>query len=178
MEFIHDDGGRADAGYKGTTGDCATRAIAVAAQMPYKEAYILVNQFGQQERTSKRKRSKSSARTGVYSATMRRIMSHLGWKWTPTMTIGSGCRVHLVADELPPGRLIASVSKHYTAIIDGVIHDTYNPSERGTTIYPLNYMGNIPAGAVRLENGNGYAYSPERCVYGYWTPPHTTTKGA
>jgi hypothetical protein len=68
-------------------------------------------------------------------------MKQLGWMWTPTMQIGSGCTVHLRADELPPGRLVVSVSKHLTAVIDGVIHDTHDCSRRGT-----------------------------RCVYGYWQP--------
>lgn len=30
MLFVYDDGGRAAAGYKGTTGDCACRAVAIA----------------------------------------------------------------------------------------------------------------------------------------------------
>jgi hypothetical protein len=58
-------------------------------------------------------------------------LSELGWVWTPTMTIGSGCQVHLRADELPPGRLICKVSKHLVAVIDGVIHDTHDPSRDG-----------------------------------------------
>src|SRR5580658_9694624 len=48
------------------------------------------------------------------------------------MEIGSGCKAHLRADELPKGRLIVSVSGHLTAVIDGVIHDTHEPSRRGT----------------------------------------------
>lgn len=55
-----------------------------------------------------------------------------GWVWTPTMFIGSGCKVHLRGDELPAGRLIVSVSKHLVAVIDGVIHDTYDCSRNGT----------------------------------------------
>ena len=39
MKFIQTDGGRADAGYKGSTGDCVTRAIAVANEMDYQEVY-------------------------------------------------------------------------------------------------------------------------------------------
>ena len=67
------------------------------------------------------------------------------------------------------GRLVVSVSRHYTAVIDGVIRDTHNPSDRPTTIYSPNTPPNIiPKGAVLLSNGNGWAYSPERCVYGYW----------
>jgi hypothetical protein len=57
------------------------------------------------------------------------------------MQIGSGCTVHLRPKELPAGRLVVSVSKHLTAVIDGVIHDTHDCSRRGT-----------------------------RCVYGYWQP--------
>jgi hypothetical protein len=56
------------------------------------------------------------------------------------MHIGSGCRVHLRADELPPGRLIVEVSRHVVAVIDGVIHDLADPSRGG-----------------------------RRCVYGYFT---------
>ena len=44
------------------------------------------------------------------------------------MAIGSGCKVHLADSELPFGRLVVSVSKHYTAVIDGVVHDTHDPA--------------------------------------------------
>lgn len=70
--------------------------------------------------------------------------------------------------ELPLGRLIVRVSKHMCAVIDGVIHDTHNPSERGATIYPANTLENIPVGSRRLANGD-YCYEPKRCVYGYWS---------
>ena len=44
------------------------------------------------------------------------------------MGIGTGCTVHVREDELPEGRLILNLSKRVTAVIDGVIHDTYDPS--------------------------------------------------
>ena len=69
-------------------------------------------------------------------------MTELGFVWTPTMQIGSGCQVHLTADELPSGRLVCNVSKHQVAVIDGVIYDTHDCSRKGT-----------------------------RCVYGYWRLP-------
>lgn len=47
------------------------------------------------------------------------------------MLIGQGCRVHLRQGELPHGRLVVSVSKHLTAVIDGVIYDTHDPSRGG-----------------------------------------------
>ena len=37
--FIKTDGGRADAGFKGSTGDCAVRAMAVALEADYKACY-------------------------------------------------------------------------------------------------------------------------------------------
>jgi len=46
--------------------------------------------------------------------------------------VGAGCQVHLRPDELPNEILIAKVSKHLTAIINGVIHDTHDPSRGGT----------------------------------------------
>jgi hypothetical protein len=131
--FVYNNGGRIDAGYKGTTGDCVCRAISIATETPYQEVYDLINKYGKQERLSKRRKSKSSARTGVHKDTIRKIMlEHFGWKWKPTMLVGKGCQVHLKADELPKGRLVVSVSKHSVAVIDGVIHDTYDCSRGGT----------------------------------------------
>ena len=139
MKFQFNDGGRIAAGYKGSAGDCVVRSVAIATGLPYQEIYDLVNKLSAREHTGKRKRGTSNARTGVHKSTIKWVMESLGWKWTPTMQIGSGCTVHLRADELPSGRLVVSVSKHLTAVIDTVIHDTHDCS-RGET----------------------------RCVYGYW----------
>jgi hypothetical protein len=131
--FVVDDGGRAAAGYRGEAGDCAARAIAIATGLSYREVYdalALRQQAAGQPR---------SARNGVSKKVTRAYLSDLGWTWTPTMHVGAGCTVHLRPDELPPGRLVVSVSRHVTAVLDGVIHDTYDPSRSGT-----------------------------RCVYGYW----------
>jgi hypothetical protein len=139
MEFEYNDGGRSAAGYKGKTGDCTCRAIAIAAKLPYAYVYMLLNESAQDQRITKRQPKRGSARTGIYKTTIKRIMEMLGWKWTPTMQIGSGCKAHLRDGELPMGRLIVSVSKHMVAVVDGVIQDTHDPSRGGT-----------------------------RCVYGYW----------
>ena len=37
------------------------------------------------------------------------------------MSIGSGCKIHLRSSELPRGPLIVKVSRHLTAVIDGVL---------------------------------------------------------
>jgi hypothetical protein len=139
MLWKYNDGGRALAGYKGETGDCVARAIAIGAELSYSEVYDALNKIAQSERIGKRKRGISSARLGVYKATERKYLLSLGWSYTATMGIGTGCRIHLRANELPGGRLIVQVSRHLVAVVDGVMHDTSDPSREGT-----------------------------RCVYGYW----------
>lgn len=147
MLVVKNDGGRKAAGYEGTVGvgDCVTRAIAIATERPYQEVYDFLNALAKLERRSKRKRGTSSARNGVYKNTYRKYLERIGWRWTPTMQIGQGCKVHLREDELPGGTLIVSVSKHLTCVIDGVIYDMHDPQRGGT-----------------------------RCVYGYWQPPATS----
>ena len=131
MKFQYDDGGRAAAGYQGKTGDCATRVIAIATGKPYQEVYDALNALIKSKRQTKRIRG-STARTGLPYGLDREYLLTIGMKWTPTMAIGQGCKVHLRDGELPMGRLIVSVSKHLTAVIDGIIHDIFDPSRDGS----------------------------------------------
>ena len=139
--WVFDDGGRKAAGFRGLAGDCVTRAVAIATGRPYAEVYAALSQGQQEQRRGKRRVRSRSARDGISTRRLwfKRYMHSLGWTWVPTMAIGSGCRVHLKADELPAGRIIARVSHHYVAVIDGVVHDTHDPMRAGA-----------------------------RCVYGYW----------
>jgi hypothetical protein len=130
MRYVFNDGGRAAAGYKGEAGDCVCRAISIAAELPYRGVYIALNQVAKTERQTKRGK-RSSARNGVLKTTYRHYLELLGWSFTPTMAIGSGCQVHLRDGELPMGRLIVAVSRHLVAVIDGVIQDTDDPSRDG-----------------------------------------------
>jgi len=129
--WVYDDGGRAAAGFKGSTGDCVTRAIAIATEKPYAEVYESINELA---RVTERGRNtgRSSARTGVWKETYRLYLRAQGWNFTPLVSIGSGCKVHLRASELPKGRIICRLSKHLSAVIDGVVHDTFDPSRAGT----------------------------------------------
>lgn len=139
-EIVITDGGRREAGLRSKkSGDCVCRAISIAAQKPYQEVYEELNTLAMRERPRGNKK-RSNANNGVHKATIRKYMSNLGWKWVPTMKVGSGCKVHLKKEELPAGRLVVSVSRHLVAVIDGVVHDNHDPSRGGT-----------------------------RCVYGYWT---------
>ena len=147
IKFNYNDGGRADAGRKGTTGDCVCRAICIATGLPYEQVYKRLAEGNANQRMSRGTRF-SKARTGRQTASygisttrkwFKDYMRELGFEWTPTMHIGSGCTTHLKSDELPKGKLVVAVSKHLTSVIDGVLNDTHDCSRGGT-----------------------------RCVYGYW----------
>lgn len=137
MLWVYDDGGRRVAGFFGQTGDCTTRAIAIATGKPYREVYDDLARRNRDHGDGKR-----SARNGVPRKVYDGYLRDEGWVWTPTMRIGSGCTVHLRDGEIPGGAVIARLSGHICAVIDGVIRDLYDPSRDGT-----------------------------RCVYGYWTKP-------
>lgn len=127
MEFVYNDGGRAAAGYKGTTGDCVCRAISIATENPYKEIYTLINRIAKEKGYTG-----STARIGVPKEVTHAVLKELGWKWVPTMKIGQGCKIHLKSSELPDGRIICKLSKHIVPIINGVLHDTYDCTRNGS----------------------------------------------
>ncbi len=132
MGFVYDDGGRSAAGFRGKTGDCVTRAIAIATKSDYKTVYDALNTIAKSEKLTQRKPKKSNSRTGVWRDTAGKYLESLGWVWVPTMRIGSGCTVHLNPLELPSGRIIVKLSHHMAAVVDGVLHDTYDCSRDGT----------------------------------------------
>ena len=136
MDWIETDGGRKAAGFKGKARDCFCRAVAIAMELDYRKVYDSINQQAKTEKVGKGKK-RSSARTNVYTFTARRFMRAYGWIWVPTMGIGTGSKVKLA--DLPPGRLVVRLSRHFTAVVNNVIHDDHDPSRGGT-----------------------------RCVYGYW----------
>jgi hypothetical protein len=149
LPFVFNDGGRAAAGFRGKADDCVARAIAIAANLPYADVYSALAKGVGAERGSKGE----TARNGVHTRRkwFRDYMSSLGFSWKPTMRIGSGCTTHLSQGELPMGRLVVSLSKHAAAVLDGVIHDTFDPSRETQVV--------DPDGSVRVTH---------RCVYGYW----------
>lgn len=137
MSWTFDDGGRKAASFKGDANDCVCRAIAIAAERSYEEVYDELNLAAGQLREARLKRGRGRlpgkyvARLGVPKDVIHEYLSTRGWSWTPTMTIGAGCKVHLRADELPRGRLIVSVSKHLVAVVDGVVRDTHDCTRGG-----------------------------------------------
>jgi hypothetical protein len=174
MKVVINDGGRKAAGYMGATGDCVTRSIAIVAQLPYQEVYDrLARIMATMPKTKKRKKAGiNSAADGVYtkSKLFKDYMKELGFVWTPTMQIGSGCKVHLATGELPKGRLVVAVSKHYTSVIDGVIHDTHDPQRADSFMFERDVGQTLKANQGRNVNGV-WTKIGGRCVYGYWQIP-------
>jgi hypothetical protein len=144
--FIFNDGGRAEAGYKGQTGDCVCRSICIVTGKPYDEVYQALAEGNFTQRKSKHsKKGKRTAANGINTKRkwFNEYMLSLGFKWVPTMFVGVGCKMHLKKEELPTGKIICNVSKHFVAVVDGVINDIYDCSREGT-----------------------------RCVYGYYYQPN------
>jgi len=129
--FQFNDGGRKACGFKGDTGDCVTRAIAIALELPYQQIYDDLNDLISQHRKTRLQKA-SSSRGGINKKFYRKYLESKGWKWVAFMGIGTGCKVHLKASELPMGRIIARVSKHLCAVVNGVINDTHDCSRNGT----------------------------------------------
>lgn len=158
MKVVYDDGGRKAAGVRASK-DCVVRAIALVMERPYAEIDKIITQRNHDWIQTSRSRwmrlmrkhdpekllKMVPAKTGGYKEGYHKWILSQGYEWVPIMKIGSGCTVHLAAGELPMGRLIVAVSRHLTAVIDGVVHDTHDCTRRGT-----------------------------RCVYGFYrlkTPP-------
>ena len=131
-----------------TRGDCVIRAITIATEQNYLDVlYDLKDRQKRWWENSNTKHAKDKkpnsykAYKGVYREVYQPYLEELGWKWKPTMGIGTGCKIHLKASELPKGRIICSLTKHLVAVVDGVIQDIYDPSRDETRcVYGYFYI--------------------------------------
>ena len=114
------------------------RAIAIAAQKPYREVHdALVVRSVQHAHVDNSAYGKWARRKGGVRAfdadhgcppgAYGPYLESLGWKFTST----KDQRIRLRADELPSGRLIVEVHRHLVAVIDGAIHDTHDCGRAG-----------------------------------------------
>jgi hypothetical protein len=135
MKWIYNDGGRLTAGFRGKSNDCVCRSIAIITGLPYMEVYKYLANGNATQRRSKNapKRGSKTASDGIYTTRkwFKDYMKELGFVWVPTMKVGEGCKVHLRENELPTGKLVVSVSKHFVAVVDGIIYDTHDCSREG-----------------------------------------------
>ncbi len=120
---VWDDAGRMEAGGKGFGFDCATRAIVLVTEIPYREACRMINSYCREnERIMGTGEGEdyepSTVETGIHSTTLKKMLLNLfGMKWTRKVTTWQKIK-------FPPGRHIVSLEGHVTTVIDGVIYDS------------------------------------------------------
>ena len=117
MDYIYDDGGRS-LYFKGHTGDCVCRSIAIASGMDYKMVYDLI--FKTMGKTPRNGVSTSKPK-------FKRMMASLGFTWVATSGIGWKESTHLIKGELPEGRLCCAMAGHWTAVVDNQVRDVFDP---------------------------------------------------
>lgn len=128
MQWVRDDGGRARAGYPDDhdRGDCVTRAIAIALKLPYREVYDAMNERARQghgDYTGRGKRR--SAVTGMAAFEYGPWLRERGWRY---VSLPPGATFF----DLPMrGRLLVSMHRHLCCLVDGVLYDTGDCSQRG-----------------------------------------------
>jgi len=144
MAYKYDDGGRNACGFQGKSGDCFLRAYAITEGKNYAEARKEMEEEYKKLKpiTHKRRGAKKPSRLknegvssnvyGVYTKHAREILSKKGYTWTPVMGIGTGTTMHVKEGELPQGKNILRVSKHFIASEGQDWKDSHNASRGGT----------------------------------------------
>jgi hypothetical protein len=133
MDWIYDDGGlgRGDI----LRQDCVPRSIAIAAQLDYDEVYDriaeLASDFVYEDGSTYGEHHdglfEGVSEVGVPKEAIEDYLTELGFTWH---------RCGLGDDPLPTtGRLIVEMPGHFTAIIDGVVHDTWDCRGRPVEAY-------------------------------------------
>lgn len=117
LNYVKDDGGRADAGYKGEAGDCVTRALAIVSGEPYRELYRELAR-AQQAVTGKR-----SARNGIKKKAYEAVFQGHG---LVKVKLPKGPRPTYAQAHERYGDCIVTTARHVCALVDGALHDTFD----------------------------------------------------
>ena len=135
LKYQYDDGGRSKY-FKGETGDCVVRAIAIATGEDYKLIYDQLTQANKlymetkNTKLSKRMKNTKSRKSGTprggnFKQIYKLFLEAKGWKWVSLMKFGSSERTKL--DQLTKlGTIIVSVPKHLLCMKDGVVLDIWD----------------------------------------------------
>jgi len=119
--FVYDDAGRKDAGFKGRSNDCAVRSVAIALAMRYKDAQKVVKEF-----SAKGKLGSKAISGGVFKEDLDAALLSLGWVWHKAPVFkGRKARYSDI-----PGVAILRMAKHFSAVVDGELHDTWDSSDK------------------------------------------------
>lgn len=123
--FERDDGGRAGAGFKGSTGDCVVRAICILTGRDYRETYDLVasavSSLGDLDRNGNP--IGRTARRGASSKALDFSMRECG---LVRHSLGRGVKPTYSEAHERFGDCIVKTRGHVCAIVDGKLRDTFD----------------------------------------------------
>ena len=117
--FIKDDGGRQDAGYKGTTGDCVVRALAIMGNRTYKECYDACASANKLFNPSQA----ASARNGVNHNAWHYVFSYLGFKDTG---VKASEELSITDAYNRFGDCVVEIPRHLLAVKGGYVMDAWD----------------------------------------------------
>lgn len=115
MRYQRNDGGRLDAGYRGTGGDCVVRAIAIATSQPY----IVVRRELTELTKEMTGGLDSSVANGCPLPVSHKYLTDMGWELVLT-------KGEYLKDAPKDRRIIACLTRHYVAALHGTIHDSWD----------------------------------------------------
>ena len=129
LEFHYNDGERKDAGFRGMTGDCLFRAIAIATGLPYLDVYSNVSS------TMKNHGYRASGNAYLQTRALRKpgmlpvravqslVLMDYGFAKVP---LPPGPRPTYAQAFQQYGTCIVSTKGHVTALMDGALQDTFD----------------------------------------------------
>lgn len=159
LEYTFNDGGRAEAGYVGDTGDCVVRAIAIAEQRDYEQVRRELMEYNRKYASTSRSRIAkkiqkrgATTRRGNWDVVYRKMLADHGWVRHSKIRVGDPARCYMVKSDIPPGRVILKVRKHVVACVDHVINDTFDCRESNV------WVDGVPTDDKK-----------PKCVTSFWT---------
>lgn len=101
---------------------CGVRALVLATGIEWTEAERLLRHC-----CKNGKAGNGALSRGIYKEDYNACLEFLGYKWVAAPKFeGRKARAH----DLPPGKHIASMAKHYCCVIDGDVYDTWDSSDK------------------------------------------------
>jgi hypothetical protein len=142
MEWVYDDAGRGFRSRK--RAELNAEAISILLSRPLETVELGLQEAKRAwvfEKPQRESRLRWWDTTLVPKQVYQAYMAGAGWVRHTTMKVGKGCKTHLKADELPATCLVQCSSGELVAVVDRVIHCSWDDMDRGGT----------------------------RCVYSWWT---------
>ena len=118
IAYQHDDGGRREAGRKGTARDCVARAIAIATGTAYDAVYKEVARLNKERGNGRR-----SARNGVPKRVTNMACEAFG---LVKVKLPAGPRPTYTEAHERYGDCVVSTTRHVCALVGGALRDTFD----------------------------------------------------